>query len=168
MQFNQPLAELKSLELSYQDQLISFEYVGLDYSNPESTRYRYRLVGFDNEWIEAGKSRRVTYTNLPAGNYELQLVAGNNDGVWSEPGLKLNVSVQPAPWNTWWAYLIYAFALAMMQLMYARFMNRKLIIEQEQKEFLTKQVKAKTEEFQQKNTELEQANRQLENAAHHR
>lgn len=162
--FKQGLSDLTSITFDYSDQLISFEYVGLNYAAPESTRYKYRLLGFDDEWIDAGKLRRATYTNLPQGNYQLQIIAGNSDNVWGKPYL-LNINMNPAPWNTWWAYVLYAALIALLLLTYSRFLNRKLLIEQQQKEFLKKQVKEKTEEFHLKNVELEQANQQLEDAA---
>jgi ligand-binding sensor domain-containing protein/GGDEF domain-containing protein len=159
------LSELSELTLDYDDQLISFEYVGLNYSNPESTRYKYRLLGFDQAWIDAGKSQRATYTNLPAGSYQLQIKAGNSDEVWSDPGLSLDIVVKPAPWNTWWAYILYTLAVAMLLLIYSRFLNRKFVIEQQQKLYLEQQVQEKTEKFKLKNLELAQANKQLEKAA---
>lgn len=165
MQFEQSLSDLTLLVLDYSDQLIAFEYVGLNYTDPESTRYKYRLHGFDEEWIDAGKSRRATYTNLPSGTYQLQIIAGNNDNIWSEPGLSLDITIKPAPWNTWWAYVLYAVFIAVLLLSYSRFLNRKLLIEQQLKANLKQQVKEKTKEFHLKNIELEQANKQLEDAA---
>jgi len=164
MPLGSSLSKLKQLEFDYSDQLISFEYVGLNYAAPESTRYKYRLLGFDDEWIDAGKSRRATYTNLPQGSYELQIIAGNSDNIWSKPYL-LNITMKPAPWNTWWAYLLYVIALALFLLMYSRFLNRKLLEEQKLKQQLKRQVQEKTKEFFQKNIELKQVNKQLENAA---
>jgi len=164
MKFEQSLSSLESLLLDYSDQLISFEYVGLNYADPETTRYKYRLLGFDDEWIDAGKLRRATYTNLPQGNYQLQIIAGNSDNVWSKPYL-LNINMKPAPWNTWWAYLLYAVLIAFLLLAYSRLLNRKLLVEQQQKAFLKQQVQEKTQEFHLKNVELEQANQQLEDAA---
>ena len=163
--FDNYFTDQSLLELEYTDQLISFEYVGLNYENPDSTSYKYRLLGFDNEWIDAGKSRRVSYTNLPSGEYQLQIIAGNNDNIWSDPGLSLDIIVKPAPWNTWWAYLLYAVSLALLLLSYSRFLNRKLLIEQQQKTYLKQQIQEKTQEFKLKNIELEQANQQLEDAA---
>tara|TARA_B110000467_G_scaffold161465_1_gene182618 strand:- start:11836 stop:15006 length:3171 start_codon:yes stop_codon:yes gene_type:complete len=159
------LSELSELTLAHNDQLVSFEYVGLNYSSPESTRYKYRLLGFDQEWLDAGKSRRVSYSNLPAGNYQLQIQAGNSDNIWSDPGLSLNIVVKPAPWQTWWAYILYTLIVALALLLYSRFLNRKLVIEQQQKLYLEQQVHEKTEKFKSKNLELAQANKQLEKAA---
>ena len=165
MDFKKNQNELTTLTLDHNDQLISFEYVGLNYSDPESTRYKYRLLGFDEHWVDAGKLRRATFTNLPAGKYQLEIIAGNNDNVWSDPGLTLSIIVKPAPWFTWWAYLLYTLLLALLLLAYSRFLNRKLVIEQQQKNHLKQQVQEKTQSFKQKNTELEQANKQLEEAA---
>ncbi|MGK2232504.1 MAG: ligand-binding sensor domain-containing protein/GGDEF domain-containing protein [Colwellia sp.] len=159
------ISNLSELTLEYYDRLISFEYVGLNYSNPESTKYKYRLLGFDQEWIDAGKSRRVTYTNLPAGIFQLQIIAGNSDNVWSNPGYSLDITVKPAPWNTWWAYILYTSIVALALLLYSRMLNRKLVVEQQQKLYLEQQVHEKTEKFTSKNLELAQANKQLEKAA---
>lgn len=165
MVFESALSQVNNLEFKHDDQIISFEYVGLDYIDPSSTKYRYRLQGFDNQWINAGALNRATYTNLPAGDYSFEVIAGNNDNVWSDPGLQLSFSVHPAPWNTWYAYLLYAFMTALSLLAYSRQVNRKLLIEQQQKVQLKQEVEEKTQEFQLKNVELEQANKQLENAA---
>ncbi len=165
MVFDKALSSISELTFGYEDQIISFEYVGLNYIDPASTRYRYRLKGFDNHWIDAGKLKRATYTNLPAGDYAFEVIAGNADNVWSDPGRSLNITVTPAPWKTWWAYLLYVLLTALALLVYSRQVNRKLIDEQQQKISLKQQVEEKTREFQQKNVELEQANKQLENAA---
>ena len=165
MAFDDSLADISQVTFDHKDQLISFEYTGLNYGSPETTRYRYRLVGFDSEWIEAGKLRRATYTNLPAGNYQLRIIAGNSDDVWSQPGLSLDIVVKPAPWNTWWAWLGYVLIVAAALLAYSRSVSRKLIAEQQQRISLKQQVLEKTQDFQQKNVELERANELLEKAA---
>ncbi|MFD2167842.1 two-component regulator propeller domain-containing protein [Thalassotalea euphylliae] len=165
LQFESDISKVRQVEFGHQDPLISFEYVGLNYSDPDATKYKYRLLGFDDEWIDAGKLRRATYTNLPAGKYTLQIIAANSDNVWSEPGYSLSVVVNPAPWQTWWAYLLYVFALALMLLSYSRFLNRKLVVEQQQRLLLKEQVVEKTQKYVQKNLELEQANQELEKSA---
>ncbi|WP_346776921.1 two-component regulator propeller domain-containing protein [Thalassotalea sp. G2M2-11] len=164
MHFPQPLTKLTELVFDYKDQIISFEYVGLNYAAPESTRYKYRLLGSQEQWIDAGKQRRATYTNLPEGNYTLQVIAGNSDDIWSEP-YELKIVMTPPPWKTWWAYMLYASVIALVLLSYSRMLNRKLMNEQTQKEDLRRQVAAKTEDYLAKNLELEQANKKLEFAA---
>jgi len=150
------------VEFSYTDQLVSFEYVGLNFSEPNSTNYQYRLLGFDEQWVDAGKLRRATYTNLPHGEYVFQVKASNADGQWSDPGISLDVIVTPAPWNTWWAFLAYSMFLALALLLYSRQVNSKLVAERNLQLSLKQQVEEKTKRYIEKNQELELANKQLE------
>lgn len=164
MSFSKPLTNIDALTFDYSDNLISFEYAGLNYSNPKATRYKYRLLGFEQQWINAGDATRATYTNLPPGQYQLQIIASSGDDLWSKP-YQIEINVKPAPWNTWWAYLAYAVIIALSLLLYAKALNRRLLQEQHQKELLKQQVAEKTERYLSKNTELEHANKQLEKAA---
>ena len=165
MAFKRRISDINDLTFEYSDRLISIEYVGLNYADPDATNYRYRLHGFDQEWIDAGKLKRATYTNLPSGSYQFEVIATTDDQNWTPQGRRLNITIEPAPWQTWWAYLMYATAVALALLGYSRFVNRKLQIEQQQKITLKQQVEEQTKEFQLKNVELEHANKQLENAA---
>ena len=81
------------IEISYKDDLISFEFAALDYTASEKNQYRYKLEGFDKEWIELGNRRRVTYTDLNDGQYLLRVQAANSDGVWNEAGYSIPVRV---------------------------------------------------------------------------
>lgn len=98
---------LDRVDLSYSDDVITFEFAALDFVAPEKNRYAYRLEGFDKEWVEQGNRRRATYTNLDAGDYLFRVRAANSDGVWNEEGLSIPVSVAAAPWETPWAYAAY-------------------------------------------------------------
>jgi signal transduction histidine kinase/ligand-binding sensor domain-containing protein/DNA-binding response OmpR family regulator len=102
------ITETDTLRLSYQDDVIGFEFAGLEYSAPAKNRYAYRLVGFNDEWIESGAVRSATYTNLPPGRYTFEVRGSNNDGVWSETGASVRILITPPWWQTWWAYALYA------------------------------------------------------------
>jgi diguanylate cyclase (GGDEF)-like protein len=87
----------------------SLEFAALDYSASERTQYAYRLLGFDKDWIPtAPGSRRLAYTNLPPGDYTLQLRAATRPGVWTEP-VSLPVHALPA-----WHQLAWVRALAVL------------------------------------------------------
>jgi signal transduction histidine kinase/ligand-binding sensor domain-containing protein/DNA-binding response OmpR family regulator len=101
------ISETDTLQLSYRDAVLTFEFAALEYSAPAKNRYAYRMVGFNDEWYESGSVRAATYTNLPPGNYWFQVRASNNDGVWNERGTSLLVIILPPWWATWWAYAIY-------------------------------------------------------------
>jgi signal transduction histidine kinase/ligand-binding sensor domain-containing protein/CheY-like chemotaxis protein len=106
-----PLAEIGELDLSYRDQVIAFEFAALDYTAPDKNRYMAMLEGFDEDWVDMGTRRRVSYTNLDPGGYTLRVRGANNDGVWNEEGLALHIRVAPPIWQTWWAYILYVAAV---------------------------------------------------------
>ena len=62
---------------------VEFRYTGLSYIAPTRMLFRYKLEGFDKDWIDAGQRREAFYTNLPPGNYQFLVSAGNIDGTWS-------------------------------------------------------------------------------------
>ncbi len=84
---------------------LEFHYTALTFSAPEWARFRYRLEGWDDDWIEAGTRRAAYYTRVPPGRYQFRVAACNNDGVWNLAGAAVDVIVR-APWyRTGWAYL---------------------------------------------------------------
>lgn len=95
------------ITLSYKQNIISLAFSSLDYHAPDKNQYRYRLTGFDQDWVHSGDQRQVTYTNLPPGNYTFTVMGSNSDKIWNETGASLQIKIQPPPWKTWWAYTIY-------------------------------------------------------------
>ena len=85
---------------------IQIQFAGLSYAAPENVEFRYRLAGFDQKWVEVGGAHSATYPQLPAGDYEFQVLACNNAGVWNESGAHLTISVPPFFWETWWFRLL--------------------------------------------------------------
>ena len=77
-------------------------YTALSFMAPENVRFRYRLEGFNRDWVQASNRRTAFYTNVPPGDYRFQVIASNNDGVWNETGAAIAVTVAPhfyeAPW----------------------------------------------------------------------
>jgi ligand-binding sensor domain-containing protein/signal transduction histidine kinase len=61
---------------------LEIDYLAVDYRAPRKVQYRYRLNGFDSDWVEAGTRRSAFYTNLKPGDYRFEVQAGNSDGVW--------------------------------------------------------------------------------------
>ncbi len=105
---DQPYDQVTELALDYSDDVITFEFAALDYIDPSKNRYRYRLEGFDKNWVEIGNRRRVTYTNLDAGTYTFKVAAANSDGTWNDNGAAIRITVAPAPWETPLAFALYA------------------------------------------------------------
>lgn len=100
------ITEKKYLDLSYKDNVISFEFVALNYSSTQKNQYAYKLEGFDKDWIYCGTSRSATYTNLDGGSYTFCVKGSNNDGIWNEKGTSLIIVITPPVWQTWWFRII--------------------------------------------------------------
>jgi signal transduction histidine kinase len=78
---------------------IEFAFVGLNFSAPETVRYRYKLDGFDRAWSESQGQRSAVYTNLPPGSYTFHVAATNREGGWSEREASVPITIEPLFWQ---------------------------------------------------------------------
>ncbi len=92
----QPVRIEDSLNLAPEARRLQIDYAALTFINPGAVRHRYRLHGFDEDWVEAGAERQALYTNLPPGSFRFQVTACNADGVWNDVGASLVLERQPA------------------------------------------------------------------------
>jgi signal transduction histidine kinase len=106
VEFGGDAADLEEIELTADDDFFAFEFVALDYTNPQNHRYAYMLAGFDRDWIYCGARRYASYTNLNPGKYVFRVKGSNNDGVWNETGVAVTVVIHPPFWQTWWFSLL--------------------------------------------------------------
>lgn len=101
---NKSILFTDEIVLPYSQNMFSLEFAALNYINPKKNRYRYKLEGFNKDWVETDAGNRVaTYTNLNPGNYTFNVTGSNNDGIWNEDGRSINITVLPPWWLTWWA-----------------------------------------------------------------
>jgi ligand-binding sensor domain-containing protein/signal transduction histidine kinase len=107
---HQPLAG-PSLPPGHSD--IEIHYAGLSLVEPEKVAFKYRLEGFDRDWVDAGGRRVAYYTNLPPGDYVFRVTASNNDGVWSERGASYAFRLEPHFHQTYWFYGLCAAVVAL-------------------------------------------------------
>lgn len=98
--------------LSPEKARFEFYYTGLSFVAPNKVTFKYRLEGFDKDWVEAGTRRVAWYTNIPAGTYRFVVLACNNDGVWSESAAKIEFVLPPRFYQTWWFYTLCLLSLA--------------------------------------------------------
>lgn len=100
-----------NLTLAAGTRTIDITYAGLSFTVPQRVRFLYRLEGVDERWVDAGARRMVSYSNLGPGHYRFQVIARNNDGVWSRTGAALNFEIQPTFVESWPFKLLCAAAL---------------------------------------------------------
>ena len=79
-----PVQVAENWALEPEQRNLAIEYRAMTFVAPEAATFRYRLEGYDQDWVEAGTRRSAHYTNLPPGKYAFHLQAANADGVWSE------------------------------------------------------------------------------------
>ena len=154
--------DLREVTLRWPDNSFEFGFAALNYTRPEKNQHAYMLEGFDEDWNHIGTRRFGKYTNLPGGTYKLRLKGTNNDGVWNEDGISIQVTVVPPFWQTWWFRGIAALVLVGGALGGYRLRIRSL--EARSRE-LEKQVAARTGELRQEidhRIQAEEALRQRE------
>ena len=148
--------EQNEIVLHYLDYYISFEFAALDFNAPELNQYRYKLEGLDPKWVELDHSRQATFTNLPAGQYELKVQASNHLGLWNSHGVSLPITVLPPPWKTTWAYCFYTFLCIVILLNAMRRYRLKRLRRAQHLIDLEDKVKERTADLRLANDKLEQ------------
>jgi signal transduction histidine kinase/ligand-binding sensor domain-containing protein/DNA-binding response OmpR family regulator len=124
---------------------IEFQYTGIDFLVPHGVRFRYRLEGFDRDWIDAGTRRSAYYTNIPPGHYRFHVMAGNRDGAWSDAGAVFDFVLKAHFYQTYWAYSLYALALVLLAVSLYRLRVRRM---QAREAELVRVVEQRTRELQ--------------------
>jgi signal transduction histidine kinase/ligand-binding sensor domain-containing protein len=92
--------------LSYRENLISFDFVAINYEMPEKSQYAYQLIGVDDDWVYSGNRRYANYTNLEPGEYVFKVKGTNNDAVWNTREASLRIVITPPFWKTLWFKLL--------------------------------------------------------------
>ena len=108
-----PIFNTQEIELKYDENSFTLEFMSLNYFFPEKNNYVYKLDGFNNQWIATdGKQNSATYTNLNNGTYTFRVKELKGDSKGNEISLK--IVVLPPFWKSWIAYLIYAIIIFMV------------------------------------------------------
>jgi signal transduction histidine kinase/ligand-binding sensor domain-containing protein len=80
---------------------LEIAYTALSLTVPRRVQFRYRLEGVDDDWVDPGARRIVSYANLGPGSYRFQVIASNDDGVWNQTGATLDFTIQPTFFQSW-------------------------------------------------------------------
>lgn len=148
--------------LNHRQSVFTIEFASLDYNSPSKNRFMYKLEGFDDDWIDAGNRRFVTYTNLDAGRYTFLLKGSNSDGVWNENIRKITIRVRPPWYSTKVSIAFYIIALLagiryLVRRREKQSIQDKLILEQKIKEAQAELV-SKTRKVEEHEEEIKQRN----------
>ena len=119
------------IALSYDQNLLTFDFAALEFTSPTQNQYRYQLVGVDKDWVSIGSQNSIQFANLAPGSYTFRVLGSNNDGVWSEQAAEIRFTIHPPWWASWWAYLIYLALAGAGIWWYYQYMLRQRFSEQE-------------------------------------
>ncbi len=141
------IPKLKSITQTYQNNTLSFRFAALDYTDPNANEFKYRITPIEKEWVHSGTENFARYANLAPGNYTFEVDATNSDGIWSNNPAKLDITILPPWWETWWFRTLATLAIA--GIIYLIYQNRVQQIQKEadfkRKEAEYKQLAAETE-----------------------
>ncbi|MEO7916318.1 MAG: two-component regulator propeller domain-containing protein, partial [Dokdonella sp.] len=102
-----PLDPTQPIALRHDDRELIVQVRALAFAKPSSNQYRFKLSGYDDEWIPSGNRGEHVVPRLDAGNYVMAAEVDNGSGVWSALPSPLRIHVATAPWLTWWAFVGY-------------------------------------------------------------
>jgi ligand-binding sensor domain-containing protein len=104
IQTDTSIAYRSHIALKHFENAFSITFNTIGFTLPGKTKYKYRLLGYDNDWIYADHRNYVSYTNMPPGNYSFQVKACNYDGVWNEEYTRLSIFIATPFYKAWWFY----------------------------------------------------------------
>lgn len=107
------ISVVKEINLSYDQNAITFKFSALDFNAPDQIQYLYKMEGFDKDWIKSGPLHLATYTNMDPGEYTFKVKGTNSDGFWSSKVAQIKIIIYPPVWKTTWAYAIYFLLISM-------------------------------------------------------
>jgi len=146
--------------ISYQENVFSIEFAALDYSSPRSLKYKYKMDGVHKQWYEVdADNRRLSFTNLPSGEYILKVKSTNSDGVWCENEKSIKIIITPPFWQTWWFRILILIILVVSAFLYFRYKTNEI---RKRNEELERKVTERTHEVMQQKEELQQQAEELE------
>jgi len=155
----QSLADTRTIELSYDQSVFTFEFAALDYTITAKNKYAYVMEGFDKTWNYVDNQHTATYTNLSPGEYTFRVKAANNNGVWNETGIAVKIIIVPPLWLTWWFKTLAIIFVCLM--IYLLFRYRTKTIENQKRE-LEKQVAERTKVVLKQSDEMQALNEELQ------
>ncbi len=166
-----PLVIINSIKLNYKaiplDSLSEYKYnqnnfdFGFDaiwLKNPDKLNFRYKLNGYETDWLYSNEGKTITYNNLNSGNYIFIVQVKNDEDIWSDPTGYAFIIKAPI-WKHWWFWLIVVGVLTIGVFLLVRYRLRAL---QKENLLLEKRVKERTFQIEKQSQIIENKNRELE------
>ena len=125
---------LRSQTISFDagDKNIEIDFSSLNYAFPDKIKYAYKMEGVDDDWVYVRGDRQFAFYNqLPKGKRTFYLKTTDTNGLWSNYIAEIQVSKEPAFYETWWAYMFYVVLVILSLYLFYRRMKRRLQLRHE-------------------------------------
>jgi len=123
----QSISYTKEITLNHEQSVFSFKFAALNYTTPEKNHYKYKMEGFDRDWVYTDNQHRIAaYTNLDAGEYTFKVKTSNNDKVWDKEGTSIKVTILPPWWETTWFKASIAFLATLLLFIFYKWRIRTI------------------------------------------
>lgn len=122
------LCHTNRIELNHDENFLTIEFSGLNFSNPNQTYYKYRLEGYEDKWNETASSYapgKAVYTGLAPGKYTFVVYAANGDKHWSKEAARIEIVISPPFWDTTLARIIYLLLFIGLMVWLIKYLNRR-------------------------------------------
>lgn len=148
----QPFNPYQKAELAPGSRIFEIHYAGLSYIDPDRVQYRYKLEGFEDQWIDVDNNRTAFFTNLTPGSYRFLVTACSKEGIWNTTGASFEFVLKPNIYQTWWFYMLVGFVVILLGIGGYRFRVRHLTRRRQELQTL---VEERTNQLTEANVELE-------------
>ncbi|WP_162054656.1 two-component regulator propeller domain-containing protein [Pontibacter pamirensis] len=151
-----PVGQAKEITLTHLQNVFSFHFAGIHFTNPGQNRQYYMLENYDTGWRKVDTEQTAFYYKVPPGKYVFRMKAASSEGVWAEKNIP--VIIHPPWWHTWWAYGLFAAVFAASLWSYVAYRSRSL---RKENKLLEQKVADRTTELQQSLQHLKSTQAQL-------
>ncbi len=141
-----------NLILPHHKNHLTFHFEGINLAVPEKVSYKWRLKGLEKDWSPISNESKVTYSNLPDGDYTFQLMSANNENIWTPTPTEYSFIIKPPFWRTIWFYILVILASTASIISLVKIRERTLIHE---RNLLETKVSNRTAEILQQKEEIE-------------
>ncbi|OEK02872.1 hypothetical protein BFP97_15660 [Roseivirga sp. 4D4] len=124
---DRPIQQIDELEFRYNQNFIGFDFIAIDYLNPNDVVYSYKLEGVDDSWSNSTKLRSVNYASLSPGTYTFKVRAGRDAGDWGPVEASLTIEILSPFWQRWWFYsILFVFICSLLYAIHQYRVQRKI------------------------------------------
>jgi ligand-binding sensor domain-containing protein/serine phosphatase RsbU (regulator of sigma subunit) len=147
-----------NLTLPYDKNHLTFHFIGLCYSNPGKVKYRYRLIGHNNEWSPPASDNKAIFSNIEPGRYEFQVISANNNGLWNSLPAVFTFEITAPFWQKLWFRTLLIFSFILLVYIIVEIRNKSL---KSAKLNLEKKVDERTFQLNEQKNKVEASNKKI-------